>query len=155
RGGGKQGELLLDEGRGLTLKHALRALQSARLTGGDQMRPLSATPLLVFALCMLTPGNGASPRAQTSGRDAATCAALMTLQLQGVSLSITKAEWHPAGSPAQPAGRGAAAGGGTLPAYCRADGTIDRRAGADGKTYGIGFALALPADWNGRFLFQG
>jgi hypothetical protein len=80
---------------------------------------------------------------------------LTTLQLQGVNLSITKAEWHPAGSPAQPAGRGAAAGGGTLPAYCRADGTIDRRTGADGKSYGIGFALALPADWNGRFLFQG
>jgi feruloyl esterase len=27
--------------------------------------------------------------------------------------------------------------------------------GADGKSYGIGFALALPGDWNGRFLFQG
>ena len=27
--------------------------------------------------------------------------------------------------------------------------------GADGKSYGIGFALALPGDWNGRLLFQG
>ena len=34
-------------------------------------------------------------------------------------------------------------------------GVLDRRTGADGKTYGIGFALALPGDWNGRFLFQG
>jgi len=42
-----------------------------------------------------------------------------------------------------------------LPAYCRVDGTIDRRVGAGGATYGIGFALALPAEWNGRFLFQG
>ena len=32
---------------------------------------------------------------------------------------------------------------------------LDRRTGADGKSYGIGFALALPGDWNGRFLFQG
>jgi feruloyl esterase len=32
---------------------------------------------------------------------------------------------------------------------------LDRRTGADGTTYGIGFALALPGDWNGRFLFQG
>jgi feruloyl esterase len=35
------------------------------------------------------------------------------------------------------------------------DGIIDKRTGADGKPYGIGFALALPGDWNGRFLFQG
>ena len=32
---------------------------------------------------------------------------------------------------------------------------IDRRTGAAGRTYGIGFALALPENWNGRFLFQG
>ena len=43
----------------------------------------------------------------------------------------------------------------TLPSYCRVDGVIDSRTGADGKSYGIGFALALPDSWNGRFLFQG
>jgi hypothetical protein len=32
---------------------------------------------------------------------------------------------------------------------------IDRRTGAAGVAYGIGFALALPDNWNGRFLFQG
>jgi pimeloyl-ACP methyl ester carboxylesterase len=32
---------------------------------------------------------------------------------------------------------------------------LDRRTGADGRPYGIGFAIALPADWNGRLLFQG
>jgi feruloyl esterase len=42
-----------------------------------------------------------------------------------------------------------------LPAYCKLGATLDRRTGADGKSYGIGFALALPAEWNGRFLFQG
>ena len=42
-----------------------------------------------------------------------------------------------------------------LPAYCRLSATLDRRTGADGRSYGIGFALALPAEWNGRFLFQG
>jgi hypothetical protein len=35
------------------------------------------------------------------------------------------------------------------------DGVIDRRVGTAGTTYGIGFAIALPDDWNGRFLFQG
>jgi hypothetical protein len=42
-----------------------------------------------------------------------------------------------------------------LPAYCRVDGVLDRRTGGDGKPYGIGFAIALPDDWNGRFLQQG
>jgi pimeloyl-ACP methyl ester carboxylesterase len=42
-----------------------------------------------------------------------------------------------------------------VPAHCRIDGVIDARTGRDGKRYGIGFALALPESWNGRFLFQG
>ena len=42
-----------------------------------------------------------------------------------------------------------------VPAHCRVDGVIDERTGRDGKPYGIGFAVALPANWNGRFLFQG
>ncbi len=42
-----------------------------------------------------------------------------------------------------------------LPEHCRVDGVIDERTGRDGKTYGIGFAVALPKNWNGRFLFQG
>ena len=42
-----------------------------------------------------------------------------------------------------------------LAAHCRVDGVIDERTGRDGKPYGIGFAVALPANWNGRFLFQG
>jgi feruloyl esterase len=41
------------------------------------------------------------------------------------------------------------------PAHCRVDGIIDARTGRDGKPYGIGFAVALPRQWNGRFLFQG
>lgn len=42
-----------------------------------------------------------------------------------------------------------------IPANCRAEGVIDRRTGVDGKSYAIGFAIALPDRWNGRFLFQG
>jgi feruloyl esterase len=38
---------------------------------------------------------------------------------------------------------------------CRVAGVIDARTGRDGKPYGIGFAVALPAQWNGSFLFQG
>jgi hypothetical protein len=90
--------------------------------------------------------------AQTS--TAAACAGLTQLQIPGVALTVTKSEWFVAGT-TPPAGPGQ---GGTvikLPAYCRLDGVIDRRTGAAAVTYGIGFALALPENWNGRLLFQG
>ena len=44
---------------------------------------------------------------------------------------------------------------GTLPAYCRASGVIDERIGRNGRPYAIGYLIALPVQWNGRFLFQG
>jgi feruloyl esterase len=107
---------------------------------------------LVMAVAVVC---GAVPaRAQTT-RDAAACASLTTLQVPGVVLSITKAEWFAAGSSPATGAPGAPPSSVKLPAYCRLDGVIDRRTGADGKSYGIGFALALPGEWNGRFLFQG
>ena len=81
------------------------------------------------------------------------CAALQNLQLPGIALSEISAQWTPAGpapSPFAPPPATIA-----LPAYCRVQGMLNRRTGADGQQYGIGFALALPAAWNGRFLFQG
>lgn len=87
----------------------------------------------------------------------AACDALKTLKVPGVALDITKVEWKPAGSTPAPAGPGGAGAISTLklPAFCRVDGVIDRRTGGDGKPYGIGFAVALPDNWNGRFLQQG
>src|SRR6187455_2321737 len=92
--------------------------------------------------------------AQTT-RDANACSTLTSLKIPGLDLAITKAEWFAAGSPPPRGGPGAPATPIKLPAYCRLDGVIDRRTGADGKSYAIGFALALPGEWNGRFLFQG
>ncbi len=42
-----------------------------------------------------------------------------------------------------------------LPAHCRIQGVINRRKGAGGVEYGIGFVLNLPDNWNGRLMFQG
>jgi pimeloyl-ACP methyl ester carboxylesterase len=84
----------------------------------------------------------------------ATCAALMKLQVPGVNLAMQSAQWIEAGPMA--AGRaGGPPTGVMLPAYCRLNGAIDPRIGANGVSYAIGFALALPANWNGRFLQQG
>jgi feruloyl esterase len=94
--------------------------------------------------------------AQSPSRSAA-CAAMKNFKVPGLALEITKAEWTAAGSTPPPAGPGGPGPASQLklPAYCRVDGVIDRRTGGDGKPYGIGFAINLPDDWNGRFLQQG
>src|SRR5690606_14639335 len=43
----------------------------------------------------------------------------------------------------------------TLPPHCHVVGSFEHRTGVDGREYAIRFAINLPDDWNGRFLFQG
>jgi len=85
------------------------------------------------------------------------CADMLKFQIHGIALAIAKAEATPASAPGtlriSPNFPGTVPV--AVPAFCRVEGVIDQRTGADGKPYGIGFALALPDQWNGRFLFQG
>jgi feruloyl esterase len=83
---------------------------------------------------------------------AAKCAEMAKLRIPGAQLEITRADWVPAGP--MPAGRGGGSAV-TLPAHCRVEGKLDKRTGANGKIYGIGFAVALPENWTGQFLQQG
>lgn len=84
---------------------------------------------------------------------AADCAALNNLKVPGLAIEITSAKAVAAAAlPASPMGPASSI---PVPAHCRVDGMIERRTGADGKSYGIGFAIALPDEWNGRFLYQG
>ncbi|MES1196294.1 MAG: tannase/feruloyl esterase family alpha/beta hydrolase, partial [Steroidobacter sp.] len=77
----------------------------------------------------------------------------MSFKANGLDVIIKKTALIPAGPvPAIPYSAGYP---GTLPAYCRVDGVIDERIGHDGKPYAIGFAIALPENWNGRFMMQG
>jgi hypothetical protein len=79
------------------------------------------------------------------------CADLARFQLPGARIGISRAEMVAAGqSPAGPAGARF-----SLPPHCRVNGTMDRRTGPDGKTYGIRFAIALPDAWSGQYLQQG
>ena len=100
-------------------------------------------------LISLAIASGAIGLAQSQSR----CPDMAKFKAPGMKLEITRAEWVPAGQ--MPAGRGAAANGPMLPAHCRVDGMIDRRTGAGGATFGIGFAVALPENWNARYLQQG
>lgn len=85
------------------------------------------------------------------------CADLTGLKIPGSTMVITTAQPIPEASPgtvrAVPQQPDTVAVG--IPANCRAEGVIDQRTGVDGKSYAIGFAIALPDRWNGRFLFQG
>jgi feruloyl esterase len=91
--------------------------------------------------------------AASAGEKPVPCAALTSLAVPGFAVTIKQAVIVPAGPvptiPFQPKFDG------TLPEYCRADGVIDERIGRGGKPYAIGFAIALPRNWNGRYLFQG
>lgn len=84
-------------------------------------------------------------------QSATACAALTAYTQDGINLSITSAvhatDRQVQGRPPAPAV--------TLPAHCHVEGEIDRRTGADGKSYALRFAVNLPDNWNGRFLFQG
>ncbi|HEY0681787.1 MAG TPA: tannase/feruloyl esterase family alpha/beta hydrolase [Steroidobacter sp.] len=80
------------------------------------------------------------------------CVSLTALKIPGYDITIKQAAVVPASPP--PAST-IGSPEGTLPSYCRVDGAIDERTGSDGKPYAIGFAVALPENWNGRFLFQG
>ena len=89
--------------------------------------------------------------AQTSSN----CAALTSFKIPGVPLVITKAAMISESSAPGTSTAETSATAATIPSHCQADGMINERTGADGKTYGIGFSIALPDNWNNRFLFQG
>src|SRR5271165_81446 len=79
------------------------------------------------------------------------CASLM--QFKAASVEIVKAAPIAAGTTEpNPWGPGHSA---PIPAYCRVEGMINRRAGVGGEEFGINFALAMPEKWNGDFLMQG
>jgi hypothetical protein len=96
----------------------------------------------------------ATANVQAAGADVPeACASLTSFKAPGFDMAVTQAVQIPEGPmPARPF---APTFSGTLPAYCRVDGVIDPRTGHDGKPYAIGFAVAMPKNWNGRFLMQG
>jgi len=78
--------------------------------------------------------------AQTSSK----CADLTKFTIPGVPMVITKAATIPTSSAPGTSTAETAATSATIPSHCQADGMINERTGADGRTYGIGFSLALP-----------
>lgn len=90
----------------------------------------TASALLLLVQCAY----GASDRST-----GATCDAARGLQLPGFDMKIASTDY--------------VSGGGA--SYCLVSGSFEHRTGADGKAYAIGFSIALPDSWSGRFLVQG
>jgi pimeloyl-ACP methyl ester carboxylesterase len=118
-----------------------------------------STPKIIIAFllgCTAVPAVSEAGGA-AEGQPVINCEGLAGSGFPGSTMVIEKAEAvpdAPAGTvqvrPPDPQTVGVA-----IPSYCRAEGVIEPRTGADGKNYAIGFAIALPDRWNGRFLFQG
>lgn len=99
------------------------------------------------AICCLIVAYAASAFAQQND----SCSALMSVKVP--SLEITKAAHVEAGTTEPiPWNQSRSA---PLPAYCRIEGVLNRRAGVGGEEFGITFVLAMPDKWNGDFVMQG
>src|SRR5438067_437648 len=114
---------------------------------------------VLIATCLIVVSVAVELRAPLAGAKpstpAARCQALTRLQWGGVEItSATMVPAAPAGTvPYGPFTKATIPV--ALPEHCRVEGVINRRKGAGGVEYGIGFALNLPSNWNGRFMFQG
>lgn len=104
---------------------------------------LAGTTLLLAACG--APG----PQAPAASAAGACSEAAQAFAVPGVRITAAEAV---AADTQRPAGQTA---GPLLAAHCRIQARMNERTGIDGKPYHIGFELRLPANWNGRFLYQG
>ena len=112
-------------------------------------RPVPALGSILVGASMAGFGGHASLAAAPSD-PAAACAGLATLAKFPVTpTQITLAKFNPAGT--------TSSNGMALPEHCQVQGIINKRTGVDGFPYGASFEVRLPtpAQWNGRFMFQG
>ncbi len=105
-------------------------------------RLLAVSGLAIAALAAHT--------AQAQPKQERACAALARWSGGPADLSISEARFYANRTVATRPGAEM-----TLPPHCHVAGSFEHRTGVAGKAYAIGFAINLPAEWNGRFMFQG
>jgi hypothetical protein len=107
-------------------------------------RLVVAAGLATAALAAYTPA-GAQSRAQERA-----CAALADWSSGPEDLAISEARFYANRTVTTRPGVETA-----LPPHCHVAGSFEHRTGVEGKPYAIGFAINMPAEWNGRYMFQG
>lgn len=111
-----------------------------------------ATPIRMGALAIfLLSGSAAFASPIVRSVD---CAAIRHLAISGYEIDFSNVEYISDVESASAEGTIFVTGANFRP-FCRVTGYFEKRTGADGQSYAIGFGLSLPDDWNGRFLFQG
>ena len=114
------------------------------------LRPFSVLARLLAGASLAGFGTQMSFAADARSHPVSVCADLANLtNFPLTPTQITVAQFNP---------RGATSANGTvLPGHCLVRGIVNKRIGADGYQYGDTFEVRLPtpADWNGRFMFQG
>jgi feruloyl esterase len=133
------------------MKAIYRCMTKAR--GATMGKRLIGLASLLLASCSTQHEAAAPAVASAAPQSSGRCAALVGRDF-GPGIAITKAEEKLAAAPGTVQNGPARLESG-LPAYCSVTGTINERKGEGGKTYGIGFAIALPDQWSGRFLLMG
>jgi feruloyl esterase len=119
--------------------------------GGLRPRARFAINAVAVTISSFAVTLSAPTRAQAS--DAGTrCKAMASAML--TSTEINKIELVVAGPMTAPA-TAPNAPRAILPEHCLVRGTLNLRMGAGGRSFGIGFELRMPTQWNRRFLFQG
>lgn len=103
-----------------------------------------------LAVTGLTIATLAAHTAQAQDKQERACAALARWSRGPADLTISEARFYADRKVATRPGAEM-----TLPPHCHVAGSFERRTGVDGKAYAIGFAINMPAEWNGRFMFQG
>ena len=110
-------------------------------------------PKLILLICATCLSVACSTNKKSEVAQSNPCEQLLSFNTDDANVKIKTAVIVPAG-PVPPVMYQRPYAG-NLSSYCRIDGVIDERIGEGGKPYGIGFAIAMPENWNGRFMMQG
>lgn len=121
--------------------------QIMKSTSGRLVRGLSNVPLFML---LLQAGalQSSAVLAADSGR---TTACEMLVAAAPAGMRVDTAQWQQAVTFPPPH-----AGEGNMPPHCLLRAVLDPRpSNVEDLSYGVGFELRMPPEWNGRFLFQG
>jgi pimeloyl-ACP methyl ester carboxylesterase len=142
---------------------------SRRHFGNVRRYPIPALARLLAGVCLAGLGALVSLSANAQPNPVTACANLASLtKFPVTSTRITRAQFNPPGTLSAASvlkgiyhmlkdGAKFQTSRLWLPGHCQVQGIINERVGTDGFEYGDMFEVRLPtpADWNGRFMFQG